>query len=237
MNVTEDSLLKYNSGEGGSGADLVRAFRENENYVYLAEAPVFEGDTVTKARVHIGIEQNKAVAFVFTSEQVLQAWCQSRSIEVHFVQVPGDHLCANLKDGTGVVIDSGTSAAIRIGAETVTAIRAGELVTHPLLIKCGVVTDMIPVDPHNDNTRQVQQYQPTAPPGVMVPTPKEGEEGGSKSKAFARRAMPTQFFSVPQGSKPRPAPAVDSGRPRTYTSSNLKKIVRPPGSGEDEGQK
>lgn len=238
MNAIEDLLLKYNAGEGGVGADLVRALRQNQLCVYLAEPPTLDGETVTKVRVHIGLEQNKAVAFVFTSLQILEAWCQSRGISVNMAQLFGDDLCANLKDGTGIVVDSGTSSAVRIGAETVTAIRAGEEVTHPHIVKCGVSTAMITVDPQNESSRQVQQYEPNVPSGVLVPDKEDPEDlNASKSKAFARRSKPTQFFAVPQGIKARPAPTVDSGRQRTYTSSNLKKIVRPPGSGDDDEQK
>jgi hypothetical protein len=191
----------------------------------VAEGDVSGDETAVTVKVRIASSQVCSSAYLFSSEELLRKWCEQLSIPAYPMPINGADLSLVLPKGTSIEIDPGTSHWVILTPSQI------ELLNNPgALSKWSSAPDdglktMIPTEQPTQ-----QEAHDSQPPIAEAPNTANSEQESVKKKFFAR-GSPTTLFAAPAIEK-----KVDlSSRPRTYTSSNLKKVVRSnkPGEGEE----
>lgn len=189
----------------------------------VAEGDVSGDEAAVTVKVRIATTEGRASAYLFSSEDLLKNWCEQRSIPANPMPISGADLCLILPKNTSIEIDPDTAHWVTLTPAQI-----------ELLNDTGALSKWKPAgDSGCKSTVSAEQAIPTQGIGEQ-PTaaePAQGDPGQEEpvKKKFFARGSPTTLFAAPAIEK-----KVDlSSRPRTYTSSNLKKVVRPnkPGDG------
>jgi hypothetical protein len=190
----------------------------------VAEGDVSGSDAAVTVKVRISTTEGRASAYLFSSEELLKSWCEQRSIPANPMPISGADLCLLLPKDTSIEIDPGTAHWVTLTPDRI-----------ELLNDTGALSKWKPTGSAGFQSSVITQQSAAPevsggqPAPAEAPQPDPGQEP-AKKKFFAR-GSPTTLFAAPAIEK-----KVDlSSRPRTYTSSNLKKVVRPnkPGDGEE----
>jgi hypothetical protein len=190
-------------------------------FVASEQEPPVLGDSLTSVPVRIGAADGRMSAYLFSSEGLLRAWCIKMGWPTFPVQLSGGELPVALPKGCWVEIDPGTPHHVILSPKQLERLAqpAGQ----------GVVAD----DAGFTSWVPREQQAPVADsqqPAEMFPEPGLAEQDASpvdsavaaKRRLFSR-SNPTTVFAAPTLDKKTDL----ESRPRTYTSSNLKKVIKP----------
>lgn len=188
----------------------------------VAEGDVSGDEEAVTVKVRIATTEGRASAYLFSSEDLLRNWCAQRSIPANPMPISGADLCLILPKNTSIEIDPGTAHWVTLTPAQI-----------ELLHDTGALSKWKPAGGSGFQSTGIAEQAIQAQGSAEQPLAAEpalcdpGQEPGKKK--FFARGSPTTLFAAPALDK-----KVDlSSRPRTYTSSNLKKVVRPnkPGDG------
>jgi hypothetical protein len=214
-------LARFKGGSPQSEPRVLSLISQSTLFL-VAEGDVSNDEAAVTIRVRITSNEGRSSAYLFSSEERLEVWCKERSIPASPMPINGADLSLVLPKNTSIEIDPGTSHWITLNPHQIELLNdSGALAKW----KSSPEDDFKSMVPTEEPARQeATAYQP---PAAEAPQAESGEE--SVKKKFFARGSPTTLFAAPAIEK-----KVDlSSRPRTYTSSNLKKVVRPnkPGDG------
>jgi hypothetical protein len=184
-------------------------------------------------RVYIVRRDGYSSACLFSSVEELRGWCARRGLAAHWMSVCGADLAVALPSDTWIEIDPDTTRSVTLSP------------AHLGLLSAQVVPASIPQEVGSDSTspddgfemvdsgptQVAQPYRVAEGPKVM-PSASETQSttgGTTPPKRRFNRSNPTTLFEAPQLER-----KAEMDRPRTYTSSNLKKVIRPPKPGGEE---
>jgi hypothetical protein len=172
--------------------------------------------------VRIATSEGRSSAYLFSSEALLEKWCQQHSIPANPMPINGADLCLILPKNTSIEIDPGTAHWVTLTPAQI-----------ELLNDSGTLSKWNAIGPSGSESavsaEHPSQQEASEEQAPVAEAPAAGSEEAPAKKKFFARGSPTTLFAAPAIEK-----KVDlNSRPRTYTSSNLKKVVRPskPGDG------
>jgi hypothetical protein len=170
--------------------------------------------------VRIGTVDGRSSAYLFSSEGLLRAWCLKMGWPFFSVQLSGGELPLALPKGCWVEIDPGTPHHVILSPKQL------ERLGQPL--EQGVVADdagFISWVPKEQQAPAAATQQPAElfpePEAVQQPVQPADSSAAPKRRPFSR-SNPTTVFAAPTLDKKTDL----ESRPRTYTSSNLKKVIK-----------
>lgn len=205
------------------------------------ESPLGGGDKVGEkviVRPHLVRRDGYVAACLFSSVEQLTAWCARRGMPARWVGICGIDLAVALPADTWLEIDPDMDRSVTLSPAHLT------LLGSAFSSEVGMTPD-VPLPPEDEDefvdgfemvdsraTHGVPQYRVSSPQGADEQKPAAGQtcapEGAPAKRRF-NRSNPTTMFEAPKLER-----KAEVERPRTYTSSNLKKVIRPPKSGDDE---
>jgi hypothetical protein len=188
------------------------------------------------ASIRVGAVDGRSSAYLFTSESLLCSWCAKQRWQPACASVSAIDLSLSLPQGVWVEIDPGTPHHVvlspkqleRLGQpfdKQAAPVAVDSDFTRWSASEVGDTQRQTPAEMFPSEGASVVEAlpeQPAAPSEAQPP---------AKKRAFMR-SNPTTIFTAPTLEKKTDL----ESRPRTYTSSNLKKVIRPtkPG-GDSEG--
>ncbi len=187
----------------------------------VAEGDVSGDDAAVTVKVRITTSEGRSSAYLFSSEALLKKWCEERSIPASPMPINGADLCLILPKNTSIEIDPGTAHWVTLAPAQIELLNdTGALSKWKLAGDSGSRSAA--------TTDQPGQQEAGGEPAPAAEPP-QGDSGQDPvKKRFFARGSPTTLFAAPAIEK-----KVDlNSRPRTYTSSNLKKVVRPTKPGD-----
>jgi hypothetical protein len=188
-------------------------------FVVSEDEPREVGDSSVAVAVRIGTVDGRSSAYLFSSEGLLRTWCVKMGWPSFSVQLNGGDLSVALPKGCWVEIDPGTPHHVILSPKQLE--RLGQPFEQAAAAEDSGFTSWVPKEqqltpkatqpaelfPEGQATNEeAQQTDPSAPP---------------KRRPFTR-SNPTTVFAAPTLEKKTDL----ESRPRTYTSSNLKKVIR-----------
>ena len=224
MTVTEQlrtSLVRFSSGEASYADQVCATLADTNVFVLLSEPlPDENSSAATVVKVALKLEGEQPTAYIFLSPESAAQWCVSSSVPPHLAEMNGADVCVALPERTWIRVDAGQSHSS---------------VLSPLLV---IKTSSLGYGPNASKAEPPSAVMSDAP--VLVNQNKDFQVGApADQKPKARhipRGHPTTFVVSPLAGRKLPEAPLNTGRPRTYTSSNLKKIIRPPGSSSSSSE-
>lgn len=210
-----DILAKFSSGTVQLADQICAALAESSVFVLLSE-PLRDDATSgsTVVRVAFRAEGVFQSAYVFLDTEAAISWCELESVTPHLAEMNGADVCVALPRDTVIRLDPGYPHAITLSPQMVVKTSSFGYST----------------------SSKASSQMPNSEPLSSVPV-KRGDDGLAAPLAqlapLARhipRGHPTTFVAAPLPSKRPGDGKLNTGRPKTYTSSNLKKIIRNPGA-------
>lgn len=209
-------MSSFVRGESSKVASISLELANLQLLVHLSEELPADTGVDSKLKLFRRTDVQNATAFAFTSLESLSKWCTQVGRPSFHVSLLGADLAAALPENTWLCIDAAEPHALVFKPEYLARVAENEVVFEETL-------------------------SPTAPdPKLQQPVAKASDEGGDKPKEspvrkpFAR-STPTQFFKR-EGLSQRPPEPLQPSRQRTFTQSNLKKIIRPGGNNGGDGE-
>jgi hypothetical protein len=217
-------LERFRGGSPQSETRVLSLISQSTLYLVAEGESASEGNSVT-FRVRLGSNNGRSCAYLFSSEQLLKAWCEQRTIPAHPIPISGADLSLVLPKGTSIEVDPGSAHWVTLAPQQIELLNDSGALSKWQSSADDGFKSMVPTE------EKMHQQEATAyqPPQVESSETPPGEQP-AKKKFFAR-GSPTTLFAAPAVER-----KVDiATRPRTFTSSNLKKVVRsnkPDGSSE-----
>lgn len=182
----------------------------------VAEGDVSSDEAAVTVKVRIATTEGRSSAYLFSSEDLLRKWCEQRSIPANPMPINGGDLCLILPKNTSIEIDPDTAHWVTLTPAQI-----------ELLSDSGSLAKWKPTEDFGSSSAAPGENsaQREASGGQLPAVEQQQGDSGQEpvKKKFFARGSPTTLFAAPNVEK-----KVDlNSRPRTYTSSNLKKVVRP----------
>lgn len=207
-------LERFRVGTPQSETRVLSLISQSTLFLVAEGESANDGSSVT-FKVRLGSSDGQSRAYLFSSEQLLKAWCEQRGIPANPIPINGADLSLVLPKGTSIEIDPGSAHWVTLAPQQI------ELLSDSgALSKWRAPTDdgfksMVPAE-------KVLQQEATAYQPPQVESAEAAVEEQPVKKKFFARGSPTTLFAAPAIER-----KVDiTSRPRTFTSSNLKKVVR-----------
>ena len=223
--ILVQELQRLHDGEDGAETRALFVISRANLYLLSENDPALgEGDSlVISARIH-SINDNPT-AYFFSSESMLHQWCQQKGISPFAVQIQGADLSVTLPQGTWIELDPDTPYACRLSPEQLNRLNDASQ---------SEVMGLVVATPDDDDgfVSPIKPEAVAAMPTVYKPVDaelKDQNSVGPTKKRFIPRSHPTTLFAAPAMQKKE---ELTVERQQSYTSSKLKKVIRP-GKPED----
>jgi hypothetical protein len=219
-------IVRFRSGRPGAELQMLSILSAT-NLLAVVEEPAATGQGAgAPVSIRLGSVDGRSSAYLFTSETLLSAWCTRQSWRPVFACLSGVELSLSLAEGAWVEIDPGTPHHVVLSPKQL------ERLAQPFdKGAAGSVSD------DSGFTRWTDKEQGESKPSLPAELfPAERSEAAATESAEVAsdpqqpakkrpfmRSNPTTIFAAPTLDKKTDL----ESRPRTYTSSNLKKIIRP----------
>lgn len=228
-------LVKYVGGEKHCANDIARAFESSKLVIHLADDVNAKDTESTTFKIFLQKEREHQTAVVFSAEEYFSRWCYESKRPPYMIEVFGSDISAALPADTWLFLDPSSPHGMLLPPAFLSKVAAQDFTIGegaypiPKSDTGFLFSDFSSSGPglYNPNGGSdlvvVENKKPAAPPKTPDKNP---------GKPFMSRSNPTEFFAVPQLAKKEEA--LRGPRPRSYTSSNLGKIIRPPNSDKDK---
>lgn len=204
-------LSQFSKGQVTLQDELCTVLSDSMVFVLLSE-PITDSDSgqPTVLKVALRTEDAKQMATLFLNFETGTSWCSRSGIAPNFAEMNGADVCVALPEGTFLRLDPG---------QPHTAALSPVIVAKTASLGYGTVSKA-----------KMPEAEPAAAPAVAS-TPEDFQlaDPVPPKPRYIPRGHPTTFSMSPVMQK-KADEKLNTGRTRTYTSSNLKKIIRPPGS-------
>lgn len=239
--IKELELLASRSATPAQRAEgSVLALIANAN-LFLAVEPESTGglDTPVLIKLHTAHGDARASACVFATPELLAAWCQQHAVQARAIPIGGGALRLVIPQHVFLEIDPGTAHWVTILPE-----QLARITTQPAAAPLHSAADdydgfrsMVPPEqprapspsPSSVTPLDAAPVVPHSMPHQPAPADPAGSEQPAKKRFFAR-GSPTTLFQQPPINRPV---ELDNSN-RSYTTSTLKKVVRPTKPGDDD---
>lgn len=219
-------IVRFRSGRPGAELHMLSILSSTSLFVVVDEQPTTGLSASNSVSIRIGSSEGRSSAYLFTSESLLTSWCAKQGWRASSACISGGDLSLSLPQGAWVEIDPGTPHHVVLSPKQ--------------LERLGQPFDKGATGTASDDsgfTRWAGKDNVEPKPSVPAELFPEGkpedspvsDAGGApeaqqpaKKRPFMR-SNPTTIFAAPTLEKKTDL----ESRPRTYTSSNLKKIIRP----------
>lgn len=224
-------IVRFRSGRPGAELQMLSILSATNLFAVVEEQAVAGQGQEAPVSIRLGNVDGRSSAYFFTSETLLSAWCARQSWRPAFACLSGGELSLSLPQGAWVEIDPGTPHHVVLSPKQLE--RLGQPFEKGA---AGSASDDSGFTRWTDKDQGEQKKQSL--PAEMFPAETSqatstgsaadevGDSGGPEQPAKKRpfmRSNPTTIFAAPTLDKKTDL----ESRPRTYTSSNLKKIIRP----------
>lgn len=213
--ILVEELERLKAGQPGAESRVLFVLSRSSLFLLAADGVADDGAAQVTVKVRLLDVHGRRTAYLFSSEVALNEWCLKSGFQPNALPIHGGDVEFLLPKETWMVLDPDTAHATLLSPDQLALVNQDQTATMSVMAGPKADDGFVSVVPKEELRADAPNvYQPV---GLEPAIP-----DGPVKRKFAPKTHPTTLFQAPNVERND----IQKPRERTYTSSNLRKVIR-----------